>query len=110
MPTKLTAQDGAVLEQDTLVQPEGCPDTITILSHKVKKRTITIAVAVPGPGKLTASGGHLTKASKTAAGRTTITITLKASGHHKLKTHIRLTFTPTKGPKLNATLTARLKG
>jgi hypothetical protein len=49
MPTSITAQNGAVLTQSTLVEPEGCPNTLTILSHTVKKRTLTLTVAVPPP-------------------------------------------------------------
>ena len=109
MPTKIVAQNGAVLEQDTLVEPEGCPNTLTILSHKVKKRTITIKIAVPGTGKLTATGNGLSKTSKTTTGRSTLTLTLKATGHHKLNTKIKLTYTPTKGPKLTAAITTQIK-
>ena len=99
MPTTITAQNGLVLKQNTLIEPEGCPNTLTVLSHKIKKRTLTIKVAVPGAGKLTATGKGLKTVTKTAVGRNIITLTLKAKGHHKLKTKVKLTFTPRTGKK-----------
>ena len=109
MPTTITAQNGAVLKQNTLIEPEGCPNTITVLSHKVNRRTITVTVAVPGAGKLTAAGKRLTSASKSTHGRGTVTLALKAKGHGKLKTKLKLTFTPSTGKKLTATAAARFK-
>jgi hypothetical protein len=109
MPTSITAQNGAVLTQSTLVEPEGCPNKITILSHRVKKRTLTLKVAVPAAGKLTATGKHLTKASKTAGGRGILTLTLKATKPGKLNTKVKLTFAPTKGKKLAASVAAKFK-
>jgi hypothetical protein len=107
MPTSITAQNGAVLNQNTLVEPEGCPDALTIISHRVKGRTVTLKVAVPGAGKLTAVGRHLTKVTKTARGRSTVTLSLKANRRGKLASKVRLTFTPSKGRKLRAAVTAR---
>ncbi len=109
MPTRITAQNGVVFAQSTLVEPEGCPNKLTILAHTVKKRTLTLKVAIPGAGKLTASGKHLTKVSKTAGGRGIITLTLKATGHGKVNTKVNLTFAPAKGKHLAATLSARFK-
>lgn len=109
MPTTITAQNGAVIRQSTLVEPEGCPNTLTVLSHHVKKRTITLKVVVPGPGRLTATGSHLTKTTKTIPGRATVTLTLKATGHRRLNTKVKLTFTPTKGRRLTAAVSARFK-
>ncbi len=109
MPTTITAQNGAVLKQSTLVEPEGCPNTITILSHKVKKRTITLKVAVPAAGRLTVAGKGLKAVSKTAGGRGIVTLTLKAKGHHRLNTKIKLTFTPKTGKHLSASVSARFR-
>jgi hypothetical protein len=108
-PTTITAQNGAVFSQDTAVEVEGCPNKLTIISHGVKKRTITLKVAVPGAGKLTATGKHLTKASKTAGGRGILTLTLKATKGGKLNTKVKLTFAPTKGKHLSASVSAGFK-
>jgi hypothetical protein len=107
MPTSITAQNGAVLNQSTLVEPEGCPDALTVISHRVKGRTVTLKVAVPGAGKLTAVGRHLTKVTKTARNRSTVTLSLKANRRGKLASKVSLTFTPSKGRKLRAAVTAR---
>ncbi|HEX3910962.1 MAG TPA: hypothetical protein VHW67_09715, partial [Solirubrobacteraceae bacterium] len=42
----------------------------------------------------TAKGKGLTKASRTAKARSTITLTLKAKGKKKLRSKVRLSFTP----------------
>jgi uncharacterized repeat protein (TIGR01451 family) len=110
MPTKLIAQNGAVIEQSTVVQPEGCPNAITIVSRSVHKRTITLKVAVPGAGKLTATGARVDKTTKTAKGRTTLTLSLKATGHGKPIARIKLSFTPSKGRRLASSVAVRLKG
>jgi hypothetical protein len=108
MPTTITAQNGAVIKQNTLAEPESCPNTLTILSHTTRHRTITLKIAVPGPGKLTATSKNLKSTSTTSHGHTTTTLTLKAPGHHELTTKIKLTFTPTKGHKLTTSITTHI--
>jgi hypothetical protein len=80
-----------------------------ILSHTVKKRTVTLRVVVPSAGRLTASGRGLTRATKATSARRTVTLTLKAAGHGKLQTRIKLAFVPARGRKLNASLAATIK-
>jgi hypothetical protein len=109
MPTTLTAQNGAVLTQSTPVEVQGCPNGLRILSHSIRKRTLTIKVIVPGAGKLTASGKGLSTSSKSSKGRSTLTLTIKAKKGGKLKTKVKLSFAPTKGHKLAATVAARFK-
>jgi hypothetical protein len=109
MPTSITAQNGAVLTQSTLVEPEGCPNKLTILSHTVKKRTITLKIAVPSAGKLTAAGKGLSKSSKSSSGRSTLTLSIKATKGGKLKTRVKLSFAPKKGRKLAAALAVKFK-
>jgi hypothetical protein len=101
---------GNVTPGSTSFLPPSEESKLTILSHTVKKRTLTLKVAVPAAGKLTATGKGLAKASKTAGGRGTVTLTLKAKGHGKLNTNVKLTFAPTKGRKLEATVAAKFKG
>ncbi len=108
LPTRLVAQNGAVLEQNTLVQPEGCASKITILSHRLKKGTLTLRVAVPGAGKLTATGKGVKRASTKSGGRGTVTLTVHAKRGHKLKTKIKLSFAPTTGRHMAAALSARI--
>jgi hypothetical protein len=110
MPTTLVGQNGAVLNQSTLVQPEGCPNAITVVSRSVHKRTITLKVAVPGAGKLTAKGAHLAGVTKTAKGRSTLTLNIKASGHGRLSTRVKLSFAPGKGRRLAGSVAVKVKG
>jgi hypothetical protein len=109
MPTTLTGQNGAVIKQETKVAVTGCPNSISISSHKVKGKTTTIQVSVPAAGKLTATGKGLSKASKTASGRETVSLVLNQNKAGKLKTKIKLTFTPSKGAKQTKTVTVRFK-
>jgi hypothetical protein len=100
MPTILTGQNGAVLSQKTKIEVQGCPNALKIISRKVKKRTLVLKVSVPAAGKLTAAGRGLSKVSKRANSRGTLTLELKAKGNHKLKTRVKLSFVPiAKGEK-----------
>lgn len=47
---------------------------------------------------------------RTSSGRGTLTLTLKATRRGKLKTRVKLSFTPTRGRKLAAAVSARFKG
>jgi hypothetical protein len=109
MPTEFTGQNGAVIRQNTPIAVTGCPNSISISSHKVKGKTTTIQVSVPAAGKLTATGKGLSKASKTASGRETVSLVLNQKKGGKLKTSIKLRFTPSKGAKQTKTVTVRFK-
>jgi len=109
MPTEFTAQNGAVLKQNTPVEVEGCPNTISVSSHKVKGKTATLSVYVAAAGKLTATGKGLSSGSKTASGQETITVTVRQKKPGKLKADIKLTFTPAKGKKQSKSLTVEFK-
>lgn len=103
---KITGQNGAVLNQKLPVAVEGCPNALTVISHKIKHRSVTLKVAVPAAGKLTASGNGLTKVSNSSKGRGIITLTLKARRRGKLNTKVRLSFAPGKGRTLTVTVAA----
>ncbi|MGA7703680.1 MAG: hypothetical protein WB998_02175, partial [Solirubrobacteraceae bacterium] len=97
MPTTFGAQNGATLKQNTRVEVQGCPNTLTVLAHKISHRTVTLTVAVPQAGKLTATANGLTKNHKSAAGRGTLTLKLAEQHAGTLHTTIQLRFTPTRG-------------
>ena len=109
MPTVFRASNGLEINHNTPVAVTGCPNSISISSHKVKGKTTTIQVSVPAAGKLTATGKGLSKASKTASGRETVSLVLNQKKAGKLKTNIKLTFTPSKGAKQTKTVTVRFK-
>jgi hypothetical protein len=115
LPTTITAQNGAVITQTTKLGVTGCPAAITVVRQRVKGKTATIQVRVPGAGKLVATAKGLSKASKTAKGATIVTLKLTLTnaeavflGKHrtrKLKAKVNLQFTPKKGGKLKTSTT-----
>jgi hypothetical protein len=109
MPTEFVGQNGFKINESTKISVTGCANSISISSHKVKGKTTTIQVSVPAAGKLTATGKGLSKASKTASGRETVSLVLNQKKGGKLKTNIKLTFTPSKGAKQTKTVTVRFK-
>jgi len=99
MPTEFVAQNGATLDQSTHIEVEGCPNTISVVSKKVKGKTLTLKIAVPAGGKLKVSGKGLSSTSETAGGRETITVTVHQRKGGKLSTKVTVTFIPSKGHK-----------
>jgi len=94
MPNTFDAQNGAVLHRNTPIEVEGCPYALRIVHRGVKKRTLTLKVSMPVAGRIVASGKGVSKAAKTAKGRSTLTLTLKERHAGKLRTKILLRFTP----------------
>jgi hypothetical protein len=109
MPTAFTGQNGAVINQDTHIEVTGCPNTISILSHSVKKHTLKLSVYGPASGKLTASGKGVSSQTKSYSGQEALTFTLRQKKAGKLSTKIKLIFTPKSGKKLSKSLTVKFK-
>lgn len=109
IPTTITGQNGAVVKQTTKIAVTGCPTAISISSHKVSGKTTTLSVYVPAAGELTASGKGLVSASKPSKGQEDVTIAVSQKRAGKLKTKIKLTFTPSKGKKQSKNLTVEFK-
>jgi hypothetical protein len=109
MPTAFTAQNGAEINQNTHIEVTGCPNTVSIQSHSIKKHTLTLKISVPAAGKLTGSGKGVGSSSKTSSGRETVSLTLSQNKAGKLKTSIKLTFTPKSGMKLSKSLTVKFR-
>ena len=107
MPTEFVGQNGAVIHQSTPISVSGCPSNISIESKNVSGKKTTLTVYVPAAGKLTASGKGLTSERKTYSGQEAQTFTLTQKKAGKLKTKIKLTFTPSKGKKQTKSLTVR---
>jgi hypothetical protein len=97
MPTRFTAQNGMTLEQNTTIEPTGCPYALTVRSHKTNNHTARVKVTVPGAGTLTARAPGLHGAVRTLPRRSTITLNLKERQTGPLHTKIQLTYTPSKG-------------
>jgi hypothetical protein len=108
MPIEYHAQNGLVLKQTPTIAVSGCSSKLSVSSHKVKGKTLSISVYVPSAGKLTASGKGLSKASKKAKGREVLSIKLSHKGG-KLRTKVKLSFAPSKGKKLAGNLDVRFR-
>ncbi len=111
MPTAFVGQNGATLNQNTHVEVEGCSNTLSVVSKKLKNRTLTLQVSVPAAGKLTATGAGLTNASQKAPGRATLTLTLTLTQRKagRLHTTVKLHFTPSKGKGLSKSLSVTFR-
>jgi hypothetical protein len=107
-PSEFVGQNGLKVTQSTPVTVTGCPTTLSF-THTVKKQTLTLAVYAPAAGKITATGKDLTSKTATAKGQGPITITLKQRKAGKLKTAIKVTYTPSTGKdRKKQTKTAKL--
>jgi hypothetical protein len=115
MPVAFVAQNSATLNEIASIKVEGCSTTLALIAKALAKNTLKLSVAVPSSGKLIAGGVGLSKATKSANGRETITVTLKVEptktqatllAHHhgrKLVDHVKLTFKLASGKKLTKT-------
>ncbi|HEY5342097.1 MAG TPA: hypothetical protein VIJ66_00340 [Solirubrobacteraceae bacterium] len=97
MPTEFVAQNGAKINESTKISVTGCSNAISIVSHKIKGRTLTVSVSVPAAGTLRASGKGLSRSSKSAKGRETLTFKLTQKKAGKLSTKLKIAFKPSKG-------------
>ena len=109
MPTIITGQNGAQIKQSTAIEVTGCSGALAISAHRIKKRRLRLTLYVPAAGKVTVGGRGLTHKTKTAKGRGTLTFTLKQKKAGKLKTTVKVAFTPTKGKKQTKSLSVKFK-
>jgi hypothetical protein len=96
VPTAIVGQNGAQTTQATPITVAGC-STVLSFTHKVRQKTLTLTVYAPAAGKITVSGKGLTSQSKTARGQEHLIITLKQTKAGKLKTVVKVAFTPSIG-------------
>jgi hypothetical protein len=109
MPTEFLAQNGLKINESTPIGVSGCSTGISIVSHKIKGRTLTVSVSVPAAGILTASGNGLSRSSKSAKGRETLTFKLTQKKPGKLSTKLKIAFKPSKGGKQAKSLSVKFK-
>jgi hypothetical protein len=100
MPTTITAQNNAVVKQNTKVTVTGCP--VAIVSHKVKGHNAEVTVKAPAAGRVSGSGKNLKTIYKyvSAGGSVKIKVPLSKGGLAKvrkgqtLKIRLRVGFLP----------------
>jgi hypothetical protein len=107
MPTEFVAQNGLKINESTPIAVTGCSTAISIVSHKIKGRTLTVSVSVGAAGILTASGKGLSRSSKSAKGRETLTFKLTQKKPGKLSTKLKIAFKPSKGGKQAKSLSVK---
>jgi hypothetical protein len=110
VPTEFKAQNGAEIHEETPVSVTGCPSTISVQSATTRKRALSVTVYVPAAGKLAVSGKGLPNKSKAATGQQLLTFSLTPKKAGRLRTKIKLTYTPAKGKKQTKTVKASFKG
>jgi uncharacterized repeat protein (TIGR01451 family) len=96
MPTTFKGHNGAMIEQSTPIEVEGCPGRLSLSAH-VKGRKVTVKIYVPAAGRIMLAGKGLAGKSLNARGREMLTATLKQSRAGKLRTLLRMTYTAAKG-------------
>jgi len=109
IPTEFVAQNGAELKQDNQISVTGCSTSLSVVSSRVNKKTLTLSVYAPAAGKVTTTGKGVSAGVKTYSGEEALTFTLRQKKAGKLKTKIKLTFTPKSGKKQTKTIKATFK-
>lgn len=109
LPLTISGQNGAVVNQAPRIEVTGCRYALSVSSHSITNRTLTLHIVVPAAGKLTASGTGLKSTYKSTGGRETLVLTVKQKQDRTLSTTIKLSFKPKKGRKLAKSLTVTFK-
>jgi hypothetical protein len=109
IPSDFIAQNGAELKQDPQVAVTGCSTSLSVVSSKLNKKTLTLSVYAPAAGKVTTTGKGVSNGIKTYSGGGALTFTLKQNKAGKLRTKIKLVFTPSKGKKQTKSIAISFK-
>jgi hypothetical protein len=126
MPTTITAQNGAVVKQNTRISVAGCKGAphgprVRILSHRVRGHRVILRLRVPSAGRLTVTGHDLRTVRRRVAKarRLTVSVRLSRAGlgalvrahrhHHRLKLRVRARFVPKKGHASSASVRVRFR-
>lgn len=99
MPTTITAYNGKVVKQDTVIKPNGCG--VQIVGHKVSGDTAFLTIKTFEAGRISGSGSGLKSVSKTLAkanGAAGLKVQLSAGGRARrpFKVRVRVGFKPKK--------------
>jgi hypothetical protein len=108
MPTTMVAQNGAVVQQGTLVSVSGCGARagagkgLKILSRRVRGHTLVLRVKTFAAGRLSARGRYVKRVSRRLRRPATVTIKVPLSrhgrstlrAHHRLRIRVRVTLVP----------------
>jgi hypothetical protein len=100
MPTTITAQNGAVIKQNTRISVSGCG--VRILSRRVRGHKLILVLRTLGGGLITVKGNGLRGVSRRVKRSATVTFKLALTRgglrslhrHHRLKVGVRVGFRP----------------
>lgn len=124
MPTTITAQNGAVIKQNTRISVAGCKRhraRLRILSHRVRRHRVILTLRVPSAGRLVVGGHDLRTVHRRVgkARRLRVSVPLSRAGlralrrahrhHHHLKLRVRARFVPKKGRASRASAVVRFR-
>jgi hypothetical protein len=107
LPTLLKAQNGLEIKENAPITVNGCPTRVSIHSHKISGKKITLSVYAPASGRLKLSGTGLRSVSRAAKGQELLTFTTRSTRRGKPKSRITVSFTPATGHRQTATLSVR---
>jgi hypothetical protein len=119
-PTEFTAENGAVVKENTSIAVAGCANAISVSSHSLANGTLTVRVSVPSAGKLTLAGEGLSSGTAASGGRETVAVKLRVKltdsqraviqrhPGRMVLTRVGLRFTPRSGRKLSKTFSVKL--
>lgn len=98
MPTTITAQNGTVVKQETVIKPTECG--VQVIGHRVVGNTAYVKVETYSAGRISGSGKGLKTTRKTlgaASKAVTLKIPLSRNGRSRrrpFKINVRIGFTP----------------
>ncbi len=99
MPTTITAQNGKVLKQNTVISVSSCP--VTIISSHTKGNKAIVTVKAPEAGRVSGGGSNLKTVYKNPGKAQKVTLEIPlTSGRRPLAVRVRVGFIPkSKGRK-----------
>jgi hypothetical protein len=94
MPTTITAQNGKVIKQNTVISVSGCP--VTILSHRVSGNRAIVTVRAPAAGRVSGGGTNLKTVYRHPGKAQNLTLEVPLSGGagRPLAVRVRVGFIP----------------
>lgn len=108
MPTRMRASNGLVINENKAVEIEGC--RLKVLRQRAGHRAVSLTIAVPGAGRLVASGRGVRTVKRSISAPQTVTLTLRKSARAGATkaTLVHVTYTPVKGASQHARLSVRM--
>jgi hypothetical protein len=96
MPTTITAQNGKVIKQNTLITVSGCP--VTVISSHARGNKAIVTVRAPAAGRVSGGGANLKTIYRRPGKAQNVTLEVPlTTSHRPLAVRVRIGFIPKKG-------------